>query len=128
MSGLAHKLASLAGDSPLIGAWLYVDNTAGAAGAIGVGEEVVRVGGSLLIVEAMRAGKSPQEACELAVRKVNAVAVRRGVHPARVAFLALDVRGRVGTACTERTKFEYGVTRPSSMELPKAKEPGPQAE
>lgn len=121
-SGLAHKLPGRVGDSPLIGSGLYVDNTAGAAGATGVGEEVIRIGGSLLIVEAMRAGKSPQEACELAVRKVNAVAVRRGVHPARVAFLALDPRGRIGAACTERTNFQYAVGRPGSMELLKAKE------
>src|SRR5207245_239286 len=82
-SGRAHKLPGRVGDSPIIGAGLYVDNTAGAAGATGVGEEIIRIGGSLLVVEAMRAGKSPQEACELAVQKVNAVAVRRGVHPAQ---------------------------------------------
>lgn len=121
-SGLAHKLPGRVGDSPLIGSGLYVDNKAGAAGATGVGEEVIRIGGSLLIVEAMRAGKSPQEACELAVRKVNDVAARRGVHPARVAFLALDPRGRIGAACTERTGFQYAVARPGSTELLKAKE------
>jgi N4-(beta-N-acetylglucosaminyl)-L-asparaginase len=125
-SGLAHKLPGRVGDSPLIGAGLYVDNTAGAAGATGVGEEIIRVGGSLLIVEALRAGRTPQEACEAAVRKVNAVAVRRGVHPARVAFLALDPRGRVGAACTEQTKFEYAVGRPGSVEVVKAKEISPE--
>jgi N4-(beta-N-acetylglucosaminyl)-L-asparaginase len=121
-SGLAHKLPGRVGDSPLIGSGLYVDNTAGAAGGTGVGEEIIRIGGSLLIVEAMRGGKSPQEACEVAVRKVNAVAVRRGVHPARVAFLALDPKGRIGAACTERTGFQYAVARPGGMELLKAKE------
>lgn len=124
-SGLAHKLPGRVGDSPIIGAGLYVDNTAGAAGATGVGEEVIRIGGSLLMVEAMRAGKTPQEACELAVRKLNTVAVRRGVHPAHVAFLALDPRGRVGAACTERYNFQYAVARPGSTELLKAKEIGP---
>ncbi|HEY7425917.1 MAG TPA: N(4)-(beta-N-acetylglucosaminyl)-L-asparaginase [Gemmataceae bacterium] len=123
-SGLAHKLPGRVGDSPLIGSGLYVDNTAGAAGGTGMGEEIIRIGGSLLIVEAMRGGKGPQEACELAVRKVNSVAVRRGVHPARVAFLALDPRGRVGAACTEGTKFQYAVARPGSTELLKAKEIG----
>ena len=72
--GLAHKLPGRVGDSPLIGAGLYVDDEAGAAGATGVGEEIIRVGGSLFIVEQMRAGKSPQEACELAVKRVNAAA------------------------------------------------------
>jgi isoaspartyl peptidase/L-asparaginase-like protein (Ntn-hydrolase superfamily) len=120
-SGLAHKLPGRVGDSPLIGAGLYVDDTAGAAGGTGVGEEIIRIGGSLTIVEAMRSGKTPQEACELAVRKVNAVAVRRGVHPAQVAFLALDAKGRVGAACTARTGFQYAVGRPGGVELLKAK-------
>jgi isoaspartyl peptidase/L-asparaginase-like protein (Ntn-hydrolase superfamily) len=124
-SGLAHKLPGRVGDSPLIGHGLYVDNSAGAAGATGVGEEVIRIGGSLLMVEAMRNGKSPQEACEMAVRRLNAVAVRRGVHPAKCAFLALDPKGRVGAASTLETNFEYAVARPGSIELLKAKEIGP---
>lgn len=124
-SGLAHKLPGRVGDSPLIGTGLYVDDTAGAAGATGVGEEIIRVGGSLLIVEAMRACKTPQEACEQAVRRVNAAAVRRGVHPARVAFLALDPKGRVGAACTAQSNFEYAVARAGKTELLKAKEIGP---
>ncbi|HZY86362.1 MAG TPA: N(4)-(beta-N-acetylglucosaminyl)-L-asparaginase [Gemmataceae bacterium] len=127
-SGLPHKLPGRVGDSPLIGHGLYVDNTAGSAGGTGVGEEIIRVGGSLTIVEAMRAGKSPQEACEFAVRKVNALAVRRGVHPANVAFLALDPKGRVGAACTARTNFEYAVAVPGTVELRKAKELGPEAQ
>jgi isoaspartyl peptidase/L-asparaginase-like protein (Ntn-hydrolase superfamily) len=126
-SGLAHKLPGRVGDSPLIGHGLYVDNMAGAAGGTGVGEEIIRIGGSLTVVEAMRTGKSPQEACELAVRKVNALAVRRGVHPAKVAFLALDPRGRIGAASTAQTNFEYAVGRPGSVELLKAKEIGPEA-
>ena len=121
-SGLAHKLPGRVGDSPLIGAGLYVDNSAGAAGATGVGEEIIRIGGSLLVVEAMRAGRSAQEACEQAVRKVNAVAVRRGVHPARVAFLALDPKGQPGAACSAQTDFQYAVARPGKLELLKAKE------
>jgi isoaspartyl peptidase/L-asparaginase-like protein (Ntn-hydrolase superfamily) len=126
-SGLAHKLPGRVGDSPLIGHGLYVDNTAGAAGGTGVGEEIIRIGGSLTIVEAMRAGKSPQEACELAIHKVNSLAVRRGVHPANVAFLALDPKGRVGAACTARTNFQYAVAVPGKVELLKAKELGPEA-
>jgi isoaspartyl peptidase/L-asparaginase-like protein (Ntn-hydrolase superfamily) len=123
-SGLAHKLPGRVGDSPLIGAGLYVDDTAGAAGATGVGEEIIRAGGSLVVVEGMRAGRAPQEACEAAVRRVNQVAVRRGAHPARVAFLALDPKGRVGAACTARTDFVYAVGRPGKVEVLKAKEVG----
>jgi isoaspartyl peptidase/L-asparaginase-like protein (Ntn-hydrolase superfamily) len=125
-SGLAYKLPGRVGDSPLIGTGLYVDDSAGAAGATGVGEEIIRAGGSLLIVEAMRAGKSAQEACELAVKRVNATAVRRGVHPAKVAFLALDPKGQPGAACTEQTNFEYAVARGDKVELLKAKEIGVQ--
>jgi isoaspartyl peptidase/L-asparaginase-like protein (Ntn-hydrolase superfamily) len=125
-SGLAHKLPGRVGDSPLIGHGLYVDNQAGAAGGTGVGEEIIRIGGSLLIVEALRAGKTPQEACEAAVRRVNTFAVRRGVHPARLAFLALDPRGRVGAAATMQTNFEYAVARPAGIEMLKAKEIGPE--
>jgi isoaspartyl peptidase/L-asparaginase-like protein (Ntn-hydrolase superfamily) len=125
-SGLAHKLPGRVGDSPIISAGLYVDDTAGGAGGTGVGEEIIRVGGSLLIVEAMRAGKSPQEACELVAKKVNAVAVRRGVHPAHVAFIALDPRGRVGAACTRGTGFKYAVARGRKVDLLTAKEIGPE--
>jgi len=126
-SGLAHKLPGRVGDSPLIGIGLYVDDTAGAAGGTGVGEEIIRAGGSLLMVEAMRAGRSPQEACELAVRRVNQLAVRRGVHPARVAFLALDPKGRYGGACTAQTGFQYAVGRgDKKAELLKAREIGPE--
>jgi isoaspartyl peptidase/L-asparaginase-like protein (Ntn-hydrolase superfamily) len=123
-SGLAHKLPGRVGDSPLIGAGLYVDNAAGAAGSTGVGEEIIRLGGSLLIVEALRAGKGAQEACEQMVRRVNALAVRRGVHPARVAFLALDRKGQPGAACTVQSNFPYAVARAGTVELRQAKEIG----
>ena len=124
-SGLAYKLPGRVGDSPLIGSGLYVDDAAGAAGGTGVGEEIIRIGASLFIVEQMRAGKSPQEACELACKRANAAAGRRGVHPARVAFLALDPKGNVGAACTEKTDFKYAVGRGDKVEMVQAKEVGP---
>ncbi len=116
-SGPAHKLPGRVGDSPLIGLGLYVDNMAGAAGATGVGEEIIRINGSFFVVEHMRAGRTPQQACELAVRKVNAVAARRGVHPARVAFLALNVKGELGAASTVQTNFQYAVSVGDKVEL-----------
>ncbi len=125
-SGLAYKWPGRVGDSPLIGAGLYVDDAAGAAGATGVGEEIIRIGGSLLIVEQMRAGKSPQEACEVACGRVNAVAARRGVHPARVAFIALDPKGNVGAAATLKTQFRYALGRDGKVELLLAREVPPQ--
>jgi isoaspartyl peptidase/L-asparaginase-like protein (Ntn-hydrolase superfamily) len=121
-SGLAYKLPGRVGDSPIIGAGLYVDDQAGAAGATGVGEEILRIGGSFFIVEQMRNGKSPQEACELACKRANATASRRGVHPAQVAFIALDPKGNVGAACTAKTNFRYAVGRGNQVEMLQAKE------
>ncbi|MEL6483441.1 MAG: N(4)-(beta-N-acetylglucosaminyl)-L-asparaginase, partial [Bacteroidota bacterium] len=69
-SGMAYKMAGRVGDSPIIGAGLYVDNEVGGATATGVGEEVIRTVGSFLIVELMRQGKSPQEACEEGVARI----------------------------------------------------------
>jgi isoaspartyl peptidase/L-asparaginase-like protein (Ntn-hydrolase superfamily) len=108
-SGLSYKLPGRVGDSPLIGSGLYVDDEAGAAGATGM-------------VEQMRAGKSPQEATELAVKRSIAAAVRRGQHPAKVAFLAMNPKGEVGAACTQTTNFVYAVARGEKIEMLKAKE------
>lgn len=124
-SGLAYKWPGRVGDSPLIGSGLYVDDLAGAAGATGVGEEIIRIGGSLFVVEQMRAGKTPQEACELAAKRVNAAAVRRGVHPANCAFLALSPKGQVGAAATLKTNFEFAVNVGGKIEMRKVKEIGP---
>jgi isoaspartyl peptidase/L-asparaginase-like protein (Ntn-hydrolase superfamily) len=121
-SGLANKLPGRVGDSPVIGAGLYVDNQAGAAGATGVGEEVIRIGGSQFIAEQMRGGRTPQEACEQAVRRLNQLAVRRGVHPAHVAFIALDTQGRHGAACSAMTDFKYAISVGPRVELRQARE------
>jgi N4-(beta-N-acetylglucosaminyl)-L-asparaginase len=123
-SGLSHKLPGRVGDSPIIGAGLYVDDTAGAAGGTGVGEEILRISASSLMVEAMRAGKTPQEACELAGRRVLDLAQRRGVIPAQVAFIALDPAGRIGAVCTRGTDFHYAVGREGRVEVLKAMEMG----
>jgi N4-(beta-N-acetylglucosaminyl)-L-asparaginase len=121
-SGLSYKLPGRVGDSPLIGAGLYVDDEAGAAGATGVGEEIIRIHGASFIVEQMRGGKGPQEACEMAVKRAIAAAVRRGQHPAQVAFLALSPKGEAGAACTQGTNFQYAVARGEKVEMVKAKE------
>ncbi len=125
-SGLSYKLPGRVGDSPIIGAGLYVDNEAGAAGATGVGEEIIRIVGASFVVEQMRSGKSPQEACELACKRANSAAVRRGVHPGQVAFLALNPKGEVGAASTLRTNFQYAVGRAGKVELLKSKEVSPE--
>ena len=69
-SGLAYKIPGRVGDSPIIGAGLYVDNEVGAAGATGRGEEIIRTCGSFFVVEQMRNGKSPQEACESLCKRI----------------------------------------------------------
>ncbi|MGG8496873.1 N(4)-(beta-N-acetylglucosaminyl)-L-asparaginase [Tenacibaculum sp. TC6] len=69
-SGLAYKMAGRVGDSPIIGGGLFVDNEVGGAAATGLGEEVLKTVGSFLIVELMRQGKSPQEACEEAIARI----------------------------------------------------------
>jgi len=124
-SGLYYKQPGRVGDSPIIGAGLYVDNLAGAAGATGVGEEIIRIAGSSFVTEQIRSGKSAQEACEAAIMRVNATAVRRGVHPAMVAFIALDLKGNPGAACTMMSNFKYAVARGEKVEMLQAKELGP---
>jgi isoaspartyl peptidase/L-asparaginase-like protein (Ntn-hydrolase superfamily) len=107
------------GDSPLIGTGLYVDDTAGAATATGVGEEVVRAGGIVLIVEMLRQGRTPQEACEAMISRVNAVAKRRGVRPPEIGVLALSPNGTIGAACTHETDFVYSIGHAGKVSLRK---------
>ena len=97
-SGLAWKISGRVGDSPIIGAGLYVDNEVGAVGATGRGEEVIRTCGSFLAVEQMRAGKSPTEACVIACRRI--IEVNGGPEKCRfnVKFIAVNKAGEVGCA------------------------------
>lgn len=96
-SGMAYKLAGRVGDSPIIGAGLYVDNEIGGATATGVGEEVVRTVGSFLIVELMRQGKSPQEACEEGVKRI--MAKNKGRDDFQIGFIAMNKKGETGGFC-----------------------------
>ncbi len=94
-SGMAYKMHGRIGDSPIIGAGLYVDNEVGAAAATGVGEEVIKMVGSYLVVELMRQGKSPDEACRAAVERI----VKRDLTKAKeiqVGFVALNKAGEFG--------------------------------
>ncbi|MEO8269767.1 MAG: N(4)-(beta-N-acetylglucosaminyl)-L-asparaginase [Aureliella sp.] len=99
-SGLAYKLPGRVGDSPLIGAGLYVDGQVGAAGATGIGENVLRYCGSFLIVEFMRQGMSPTEACSAAIDRI-AAGDRRSPAELSVNFIAINARGQVGAAGTD---------------------------
>lgn len=98
-SGAAWKMHGRVGDSPLIGAGLYVDNAAGAACATGWGEAVIRACGSFLVVELMRQGHDPEEACRLAVERV--IEKNPDYAEIQVGFLALDRYGRFGAYCIQ---------------------------
>jgi len=107
-SGLAFKIPGRVGDSPIIGAGLYVDNEVGAAGATGRGEEVIRTCGSFLVVEKMREGMSPQEACEYALRRI--IAVNNGKVDFNDKFVAVNKKGEVGCAQLrpiDRTNYSF---------------------
>ena len=105
-SGMAWKRHGRVGDSPIIGAGLYVDNEIGAATATGVGEAVIRAVGSFLVVELMRQGNSPQEACQLAVQRV----IRKTAdwRELQVGFIALNKQGEYGGFAIQGG-FEFAV-------------------
>jgi N4-(beta-N-acetylglucosaminyl)-L-asparaginase len=105
-SGWAYKLEGRVGDSPILGGGLYVDDEVGAAGATGLGENVMRYCGSYQVVEFMRQGMHPQDACEEILRRI-ARTDPKGFDLA-INFIALDKRGRFGAAGTG-TGFQYAV-------------------
>ncbi len=117
-SGLSFKIHGRVGDSPVIGAGMYVANGVGGAAATGRGEAVLKICGSFLVVERMRAGKSPREACEEALGRI--VDAAGGNPDFQVAFIALDRRGRHGAASIKEG-FEYAITRNGTTELVAAK-------
>ncbi|WP_396632237.1 isoaspartyl peptidase/L-asparaginase family protein [Maribacter sp. R86514] len=122
-SGMAYKMAGRVGDSPIIGAGLFVDNEVGGATATGVGEEVVRTVGSFLIVELMRQGKSPQEACEEGVKRI--IAKNKDKQDFQIGFIAINKKGETGGYCIHpgfsyRTYSKEGhVNNPSDSYLNK---------
>jgi N4-(beta-N-acetylglucosaminyl)-L-asparaginase len=93
-SGLAYKMSGRVGDSAIIGAGLFVDNEIGAATATGLGEEVLKTVGSFLIVELMRQGKTPQEACEEAVKRV--INKSPNFEDFQVGYIAVNKKGETG--------------------------------
>ncbi|MBM4014549.1 MAG: N(4)-(beta-N-acetylglucosaminyl)-L-asparaginase [Planctomycetes bacterium] len=113
-SGLSGKRPGRVGDSPILGAGLYVDDEVGAAGATGLGENVMRWCGSFLVVELMRQGASPEEACLEAIRRI-ARKDPRGADLS-ISFVALDKAGRYGAAGSA-SGFEYSVTTASASRV-----------
>lgn len=113
-SGMAWKMHGRVGDSPIIGAGLYVDNEVGAATASGVGEEMIRNAASFLVVELMRQGRSPMEACREAIDRV----VRKRPEASKtlqVCFLALNKHGEVGAYALHQG-FVYAVCDAAKQE------------
>ena len=117
--GLAFKMHGRVGDSPIIGAGLYVDNEVGAATATGMGETIIKVCGSFLVVELMRQGRSPQEACEEAVQRL----IRKNeenIEDMQAGFVAINKDGKHG-AYAVHPGFNFSVRHENAKDLIDAK-------
>ena len=106
-SGLGFKMRGRLGDSPIIGAGLYVDNEVGACTATGQGEEVIRISGSHTVIELMRQGLSPEAACKKAIERIVKIKSKT-LESIQVAFLALNKKGEVGAFAIHKG-FNYAV-------------------
>src|SRR6201994_4469423 len=114
-SGMAFKLHGRVGDSPIIGAGLYVDNEEGGATSTGVGEEVIRNVGSFLVVELMRQGLSPEDACKEAVNRI----IKKKPETAKeiqVGFLAINKKGEYGAYAIQKG-FSYSVCNAQKQDV-----------
>ena len=116
-SGLAYKLAGRVGDSPILGSGLFADGEVGAAGATGIGENVMRYCGSFLIVELMRTGMDPTSACRATIERI-ARQERKAPADLHINFLAIDKQGRWGAAGTD-VGYEIAVVTNGSATLEK---------
>jgi N4-(beta-N-acetylglucosaminyl)-L-asparaginase len=114
-SGMAFKLHGRVGDSPIIGAGLYVDNEVGGATSTGVGEEVIRNVGSFLVVELMRQGYSPEDACKEAVSRIikKKPAAAKDI---QVGFLAINKKGEYGAYAIQEG-FSFAVCDSKKQDL-----------
>ena len=112
---MSFKMHGRVGDSPIIGAGLYVDNEVGAATATGVGEEVIRIVGCHLVVELMRQGLEPESACKEAVNRILKKSPAKA-KDIQVGFLALNRSGQYGAYCLQKG-FSYAVHDQSGNKL-----------
>jgi N4-(beta-N-acetylglucosaminyl)-L-asparaginase len=106
-SGMAFKLRGRVGDSPIIGAGLFVDDEVGAAACSGVGEEVVRICGSHTVVECMRHGASPEEACRQTLMRLRRLRGKK-LDDIQVGFIAMNKQGKFGAYALQKG-FSYAV-------------------
>ena len=116
-SGMAYKVHGRVGDSPIIGAGLFVDGEVGAACATGTGELVIRIAGSHTVVELMRQGMEPDAACREAVHRI--MKQNPGLKDHQVGFLALRADGAHGAHAIYEG-FDFALTTDSGTELVKA--------
>lgn len=111
-SGLSFKMNGRVGDSPIIGSGLFVDNEIGGCVATGLGEEVVKTVGSFLVVELMRQGKSPQEACEEAIRRI-VNKPNSDFKNFQVGYIAVNKQGETGSFAIHQwfsmTRYQKGI-------------------
>ena len=113
-SGWAYKMHGRVGDSPIIGAALFVDNEVGCAAATGLGEEVIKTTGSFLVVELMRQGYSPDDACQEALNRV--IKAHDGNPDFQIGYIALRKDGEVGAACL-KWSFDHAVYKNGENKL-----------
>lgn len=106
-SGMGFKMRGRLGDSPIIGAGLYVDNEVGAATSTGQGEDVIRVCGSYMVVEFMRQGMSPEQACKAAVKRIAKIKGEKA-KDIQVAFIAINRKGETGAFALQKG-FSYAI-------------------
>jgi N4-(beta-N-acetylglucosaminyl)-L-asparaginase len=113
-SGVAFKMHGRVGDSPIIGAGLYVDDEVGAATATGLGETIIRICGRFLVFELMRQGRSPQQACEEVIRRL--VARHDNLDDVQAGFIAINKDGEYG-AYAVRPGFNFAMHNSRGNEL-----------
>ena len=118
-SGAGFKMRGRLGDSPIIGAGLFVDNEVGACTATGQGEDVIRVAGSHSVVELMRQGLSPEAACKKIIERIVKIKGEKA-KDIQVAFLAINKKGQVGTYAIHKG-FEYAIRTNEMEKLVKSK-------
>lgn len=114
-SGMAFKMRGRVGDSPIIGAGLFVDNEVGACTATGQGEDVIRVAGSHTVVEFMRQGMSPEAACRKVIERIVKIKKDKA-KDIQVAFVALNKRGQAGSFAINKG-FSYAIRNNTTEKL-----------
>ena len=117
-SGMAYKIRGRVGDSPIIGAGLFIDGDVGGATATGVGEAMIRTAGASAVVESMRRGASPEEACYDIVQRI--LKKHPGVEGMQVGFLAMNMQGEYG-GYSVYNGFNYALRSKDRNEMVDAK-------